>query len=104
MLATKTAPAWTCAILEPNALTVIITTEGRVREEIDLPIAKLSDAETVERDTHFQPAVLRRREYIFPMSPMPIMPMLLLFSMLTVLHAVLRGCHVGVQPIVGDAK
>jgi hypothetical protein len=28
MLGTKTAPAWTCAILEPNALTVIITRKG----------------------------------------------------------------------------
>jgi hypothetical protein len=46
----------------------------------------------VARDTHFHPAVLRRREYIFPISPMPIIPTLLVFSMLCcVLHALLRG-------------
>jgi hypothetical protein len=38
MPVTKTAPAWTCAILEPNALTVII--RGRCRELLDLPVAK----------------------------------------------------------------
>jgi hypothetical protein len=40
MLGTKTAPAWTCAILEPNALTVIITRKGERGRELDLPIAK----------------------------------------------------------------
>ena len=31
LLQTKTATVWTCAVLEPNALTVIITGEGYVR-------------------------------------------------------------------------
>jgi hypothetical protein len=56
------------------------------------------------RVTHFHPAVLRRREYILPMSPMPIMPMLRVCSMAVVVivvwHAALRVCRVGVQPMV----
>lgn len=31
--------------------------------------------------THFQPAALKRQAYIFPMSPMPMIPMLFFASM-----------------------
>lgn len=65
----------------------------------DLPIARVLEALTAE--THFQPAVLSRREYILPMSPMPIMPMLLRWSMVVcVMHAKLRGCGDSVQPML----
>ena len=59
-----------------------------------------ADALCCAQDTHFQPALLSRREYILPMSPIPIMPMLLLLSMVTVVHAAVRGCRVGVQPMM----
>jgi hypothetical protein len=52
-----------------------------------LPFAKKRDAELRARVTHFHPAVLRRREYILPMSPMPIMPMLWGCAMVSVLCA-----------------
>ena len=69
---------------------------------LDLPIAKKLEApRALARGTHFQPAVLNRREYILPMSPMPIMPMLLRSSMLlNVLHANLRRCGEEVQPML----
>lgn len=73
--------------------------EGDGGEVLDLPIAEKLEAPS--RGTHFQPAVLNRREYILPMSPMPIMPMLLPVCILSsVLHANLRGCDGGVQPML----
>jgi hypothetical protein len=50
--------------------------------------------------TYFQPASLSRREYIFPISPMPMMPILLPSSMLTV-SCEEEERNVGVQRIVG---
>jgi hypothetical protein len=68
-------------MLEPNALTVIIVPRlGGVRE---CTYQKCSSHEQPEaEDTYFQPASLNRRAYIFPISPIPMIPMLLLASIM----------------------
>jgi hypothetical protein len=52
-----------------------------VKEELTYGSRKSGMQSWRARVTHFHPAVLRRREYILPMSPMPIMPMLRVCSM-----------------------
>jgi hypothetical protein len=68
-------------MLEPNALTVIIVPRwGRARE---CTYQKCSSHEEPKaEDTYFQPASLNRRAYIFPISPIPMIPMLLSASIM----------------------
>lgn len=91
----KTVPGQTCAILEPNALTVIIKSKGEKKEK-DLPIAAFeAHASEGRKPTYFQPASLNLRAYIFPISPIPMMPMLLPSSivMSVILQRGVRGLH-----------